>query len=257
MVDASGWRVLVTGGGSGIGLRTVELLIADGARVTALDVDDAGLARAAALGDRVTALRCDVRSRAEVEAAVAAAEAAMGGIDRVVCSAGIFRFVPFAEITDDLWERTLDINLTGTFRVCHEAAPRLIAAGGGRIVTVASIAGVRAGPNSAPYIASKWGLVGLTKAMALDLAPHGIVVNAVAPASIPETGIGQSSLEQKIEMGWGTTVEETIANQARNYPMRRLGTADDVARWIRHLLSDEAAWMTGQVLSMDGGATAS
>ena len=256
-MDASGWRVLITGGGSGIGLRTAELLVADGARVTALDVDEAGLARAAALGDRVTTLRVDVRSRDAVEAAVAQAEIAMGGLDRVVNSAGIFRFSPFLEITEDDWRRMLDINLTGTFLVCQAVIPRLVAGGGGRIVNVASVAGVRAGPNSAHYIASKWGMVGLTKALAVEFGPSGVIVNAVAPATIPETGIGRSSLEQKVEMGWGADVAETIANQARNYPLRRLGTADDVARGIRYLLSDDAAWMTGQVLSMDGGATAS
>ena len=256
-IDASDWHVLVTGGGSGIGLRLVELLAADGAAVTALDIDAAGLERAAALGGRVRTERVDVRSREAVAAAVAGAADAMGGLDRVVNSAGIFRFSPFLDITVEEWTRTLDINLTGTFHVCQEAVPLLVAGGGGRIVNVASVAGVRAGPNAAQYIASKWGLVGLTKALAVEFGPQGVVVNAVAPATIPETAIGQSSLEQKIEMGWGKDVPETIANQAKNYPMRRLGTADDIARGIRFLLSEDAAWMTGQVLSMDGGATAS
>jgi NAD(P)-dependent dehydrogenase (short-subunit alcohol dehydrogenase family) len=255
-MDASGWRVLITGGGSGIGLRTAELLVADGARVTALDVDDAGLARVAALGERATTLLVDVTSRDAVAEAVVRAEAAMGGLDRVVNSAGIFRFTPFLDITESEWRRMLDINLTGTFLVCQAVIPRLIAGGGGRIVNVASIAGVRGGANSAHYIASKWGMVGLTRALAVELGPQGVVVNAVAPATIPETGIGRSSLEQKVAMGWGVDAAEAIANQARGYPLRRLGTADDVARGIRYLLSDDAAWMTGQVLSMDGGATA-
>jgi NAD(P)-dependent dehydrogenase (short-subunit alcohol dehydrogenase family) len=256
-MDPRDWRVLITGGGSGIGLRTAELLVADGARVTALDVDDAGLARAAALGDRVTTLRVDVSSREMVVDAVSRAEAAMGGLDRVVNSAGIFRFTPFLDITEADWRRMLDINLTGTFLTCQAAIPRMIAGGGGRIVNVASIAGVRAGANSAHYIASKWGMVGLTRALAIEFGPQGVVVNAVAPATIPETGIGRSSLDQKVAMGWGADAAEAIANQERNYPLRRLGTADDVARGIRYLLSDDAAWMTGQVLSMDGGATAS
>lgn len=132
----------------------------------------------------------------------------------------------------------------------------LLAEGGGRIVNVSSIAGVRAGPNSAHYIASRWGVVGLTRALAIEFGPQGVIGNAVAPASIPETGIGQSSLEQKVQMGVGADFEEAILNQARNYPMRRLGTSDDVARGIRYLLSEDAAWTTGQVLSMDGGATA-
>jgi NAD(P)-dependent dehydrogenase (short-subunit alcohol dehydrogenase family) len=257
VIDAQGWRVLITGGGSGIGLRLAELLVADGAAVTALDIDEAGLARAGALGEGVRTERVDVRSRDAVAAAVGRAADAMGGLDRVVNSAGIFRFSPFLDISPELWLRTLDINLTGAFHVCQEAIPRLITAGGGRIVNVASVAGVRAGADSAQYIASKWGLVGLTKALAVEFGPQGVIVNAVAPASIPETAIGRSSLEQKIEMGWGSDVAETLANQARNYPLRRLGTADDVARGIRYLLSDDAACMTGQVLSMDGGATAS
>ncbi len=255
-IDARDWHVLVTGGGSGIGLRTVELLAADGAAVTALDVDEAGLAVAAALGGRVRTERVDVRSRSEVAAAVARSADAMGGLDRVVNSAGIFRFTPFGDITAEAWERMLAINLTGAFHVCQETIPRLVEAGGGRIVNVASVAGVRAGANSAHYIASKWGLVGLTKALAVEYGPQGVIVNAVAPATIPETAIGRSSLEQKIEMGWGSDVQETIANQAKHYPLRRLGTADDVARGIRYLLSEDAAWMTGQVLSVDGGATA-
>jgi NAD(P)-dependent dehydrogenase (short-subunit alcohol dehydrogenase family) len=256
-MDTTGWRVLITGGGSGIGLRTAELLVAGGARVTAVDVDEAGLARARELGSWVTVIRADVRSRQDVDGAVAAAVDAMGGLDRVVNSAGVFRFSPFADITTDEWQRTLDINLTGTFHVCQAAVPRLLDAGGGRIVNVASVAGVRAGPNAAHYIASKWGVVGLTKALAVEYGPRGIVVNAVAPATIPDTAIGRSSLDQKIDMGWGADVAEAIANQERNYPLRRLGTPDDVARGIRYLLSDEAAWLTGQVLSMDGGATAS
>jgi 2-hydroxycyclohexanecarboxyl-CoA dehydrogenase len=256
-IDMTGWRALVTGGGSGIGLRTVELLVEGGARVTAIDIDEAGLARARALGAGVHALRVDVRSRDDVAAAVSEAADVMGGLDRVVNSAGVFRFSPFLDITPSEWTATLDINLTGTFHVCQEAVPRLIAADGGRIVNVASVAGVRAGANSAHYIASKWGMVGLTKALAVEFGPAGVIVNAVAPATIPETAIGRSSLEQKIEMGWGRDVPETIANQARNYPLRRLGTADDVARGIRYLLSEDASWMTGQVLSMDGGATAS
>ncbi|MFN8619276.1 MAG: SDR family NAD(P)-dependent oxidoreductase [Chloroflexota bacterium] len=256
VVDSTGWRVLITGGASGIGRRTAELVVEGGGRVVLLDRDAAGQEVADALGPAAAFVPVDVRSRAAVAAAVARADELLGGLDRVVNSAGVFRFSPFLDITPDDWAATIDINLTGTFHVCQEVLPRLIAAGGGRIVNVASVAGVRGGPNAAHYIASKWGLVGLTKALAIEFGPKGVVVNGVAPATIPETGIGRSSLDQKVEMGWGRDVAEAIANQERNYPLRRLGTSDDVARGIRYLLSDEAAWMTGQILSMDGGATA-
>ena len=169
-------------------------------------------------GIACTTLRVDVRSRDAVETAVAQAGTAMGGLDRVVNSAGIFRFSPFLEIIVEDWRRMLDINLTGTFLVCQAVIPRLVAGGGGRIVNVASVAGVRAGPNSAHYIASKWGMVGLTKALAVEFGPRGVIVNAVAPATIPETGIGQSSLEQKVEMGWGADAAEAIANQETQLP---------------------------------------
>ena len=175
----------------------------------------------------------------------------------VVNSAGVFRFESLLDITEAAWDRTIDVNLKGTFLVCQAAIPHLRAAGGGRIVNVSSVAGVRGGPRSADYIASKWGVVGLTKAIAAEFGPDGIVANAVAPATIPDTPMGRRSLDQKVEMGWGADVDETLANQARNYPLRRLGTADDVARTICFLLSEDAAWMSGQVVGVDGGATAS
>jgi NAD(P)-dependent dehydrogenase (short-subunit alcohol dehydrogenase family) len=256
-LDATGWRVAVTGGASGIGRRTTERIVEAGGRVVALDADEPALARLARdLGDAVSTTVLDVRDRAAVTAAIDGAAASLGGLDRVVNSAGVFRFESFLDVTDADWDRTLDINLKGMFLVCQAAIPHLRAGGGGRIVNLSSVAGVRAGPRSAPYIASKWGVVGLTKAIAAEFGPDGIIANVVAPASIPDTGIGQRSLEQKIEMGWGADAAEAIAYQARNYPLRRLGTSDDVARTICFLLSEDAAWLSGQVIGVDGGATA-
>lgn len=251
------WRVLITGAGSGIGLRTAELLVTEGASVAAVDVDGEGLDRVAALSSGVIPFRLDVRDAAAVRSTVDAAASALGGLDRVVNSAGVFRFEAVETVTEEGWDRTLDINLKGTFLICQAAIPHLVAAGGGRIVNVSSVAGVRAGPDAAPYVASKFGVIGLTKALAVELGPRGIIVNAVAPASIPDTAIGRSSLDQKVAMGWGRDHAEAIVVQEGRYPLRRLGTPDDVARGIRYLLGDDASWMTGQVLSMDGGATAS
>ncbi len=255
-IDATGWRVVVTGGANGIGRRTVERIVDAGGRVVAFDADDEALKRLHADLPTVETTLIDVRDAAAVGQAINAAVATLGGLDRVVNSAGVFRFESLLDITEAAWDRTIDVNLKGTFLVCQAAIPHLRAAGGGRIVNVSSVAGVRGGPRSADYIASKWGVVGLTKAIAAEFGPDGIVANAVAPATIPDTPMGLRSLDQKVEMGWGADADETLANQARNYPMRRLGTADDVARTICFLLSEDAAWMSGQVIGVDGGATA-
>ena len=255
-IDATGWRVVVTGGANGIGRRTVERIVEGGGRVVAFDADTDALAGLRADLPAVGATAVDVRDPASVAAAIDEAATAMGGLDRVVNSAGVFRFVSLLDIGEAAWDQTIDVNLKGTFLVCQAAIPHLRAAGGGRIVNVSSIAGVRGGPRSADYIASKWGVVGLTKAIAAEFGPDGIVANAVAPATIPDTPMGRRSLDQKIEMGWGVDVEDTIANQSRNYPLRRLGSAADVARTICFLLSEDAAWMSGQVIGVDGGATA-
>ena len=143
--------------------------------------------------------------------AIDGAAATLGGLDRLVNSAGVFRFESLLDITEAAWDRTIDINLKGTFLVCQAAIPHLRAAGGGRIVNVSSVAGVRGGARSADYIASKWGVIGLTKAIAAEFGPDGIVANAVAPATIPETPMGRSSLDQKVEMGWGADADETLA----------------------------------------------
>jgi meso-butanediol dehydrogenase/(S,S)-butanediol dehydrogenase/diacetyl reductase len=255
-IDAAGWRVVVTGGANGIGRRTVERIVDAGGRVAAFDADEAALDRLRGDLPAVATAVLDVRDAGAVAAAVENAVATLGGLDRVVNSAGVFRFESLLDITEAAWDRTIDVNLKGTFLVCKAAIPHLRAAGRGRIVNVSSVAGVRGGPRSADYIASKWGVVGLTKAIAAEFGPDGIVANAVAPATIPDTPMGQRSLDQKVEMGWGADADETLANQARNYPMRRLGTADDVARTICFLLSEDAAWMSGQVIGVDGGATA-
>jgi NAD(P)-dependent dehydrogenase (short-subunit alcohol dehydrogenase family) len=255
-IDATGWRVVVTGGANGIGRRTVERIVEGGGRVVAFDADTAALAALFADLPAVGTTAVDVRDQEAVAVAIDEAATTLGGLDRVVNCAGVFRFESMLDITKAALDLTIDVNLKGTFIVCQAAIPHLRAAGGGRIVNISSIAGVRGGPRSADYIASKWGVVGLTKALASEFGPDGIIANAVAPATIPDTPMGQRSLDQKIEMGWGVDADDTIANQSRGYPLRRLGSADDVSRTICFLLSEDAAWMSGQVIGVDGGATA-
>ena len=117
--------------------------------------------------------------------------------------------------TRQAWDRTIEINLKGTFLVCQTAIPHLRAGGGGRIVNLASVAGRRGGANAADYIASKWAVIGLTKSIAVEFGPDGIVANIVAPATIPETPMGQRSLDQKIEMGWGATSRRRSRHRRR------------------------------------------
>ena len=243
----AGRRVLVTGGASGIGRATADLFVAEGARVALADRDAAKLAAAVAeLGPAALAVLCDVADPAAVAAAVAAAADGMGGMDGVVNSAGITIFRSFEETTVEDWSRQMAINLTGPFHVCRAAVPHLRAAGGGTIVNIASGAGLRPLGDASAYCVTKAGLIMFGKALAIDLAPAGIRVNAVCPG-IVDTPMVAALLDAEPDR------QAAIGRILDRYVIRRFGKATEMAAAVLFLTSAESAFVTGIALPVDGG----
>ena len=243
--DLGGKAAIVTGGANGIGREIAPQLAAVGAAVLVADRDGAGAEAVAgeivATGGRAVGQEVDVRDPAGCEALVAAAHEAFGRLDALVTSAGIARSRPFLRTSLELWQETLAVNLTGTFLCCQAAASAMIAAGGGRIITMASVSGERGGTGRAAYGASKGGVITLTRVMAVELARHNITVNAIAPGPV-ETPMVAALHTADDRAAWLGSV-----------PAQRYGTPAEVAAAVVFLASDEASYITGHVLNVDGG----
>lgn len=241
---------LVTGAGGGLGAAVAARLGGDGWRVGVLDRDgERASSAAAAIGASATALSADTCDEAAVERALDELAAATGrpAPDAVVCNAGIVRFGPLLDQTAEAWREVVDVNLTGTFLVARAVARRMIAAGhGGAVVTITSMNGVAAGPNAGAYTATKSGIARLSQQMALEWGPLGIRVNAVAPGLI-DAGMSEPIYADA----------DIRARRSGRVPLRRLGRAEDVASVVAFLLSDEAAYVHGVELLVDGGVTMS
>ena len=233
---------LVTGGARGIGLAIAERFVAAGVRVVIADLDGAA-AKAAAerLGENVAALVADVTRADHVERIVAAPVERWGRLDIVVNNAGITgRSVPIHELTDEDWNKVIACDLTSVFLVCRAAVRHMLTAGGGRIINIASIAGKEGNPTLVPYSTAKAGVIGLTKALAKEVATKNIFVNAVAPAVI-----GTELLTQMEQ----ATVDALVAK----IPMGRVGKPEEVAALVAWLASDECSFSTGAVYDLSGG----
>lgn len=241
----SGEIAVVTGGGGGLGRAIAQRLTLDGAAVAILDVDAAAGQRVASElrgeGRQTLSIECDVRQRTQIRAAVEAVAGAWGKISILVNVAGIGTRAPFLELTDDAWQEVLAVNLTGTFMASQETARHMMRTGGGSIINMGSAAAHMAHSEQAVYATSKAGLEALTRAMAFELAPLGIRVNAIAPGTI-ET-------EFLTEM----LTAEARAERVRRIPMGRLGTPEDVASVVAFLASRDSGYVTGSVLPIDGG----
>jgi len=247
-------HALVTGAASGIGRATATLLAERGAAVACVDIDAAGLAETvdaiAATGSRAMPLTADVTDLAAVEAAVASAVAELGGVDAVANIAGVGDFTgDVTEIALDEWARVLAVNLTGAFHISRATIPHLRAAGGGAIVNVASQFGLVGCLASPAYCASKAGLIGLTRAMAIDHTSEGIRVNCVCPGPIDTPMLAWTAATPEL------TARERARTQGRNLAGRS-GRPEEIAATIAFLLSDEVGFMSGSIVPVDGGWTA-
>ncbi len=235
----AGRVALVTGAGSGIGRAISELFAAEGARVAGVDLAPEPLA---GVGADPIAVQADVRSQAEVEAAVAAVFEQAGRIDVLVNCAGVREIGDAYTIASDEWENVLAVNLSGTFYCCQSVARRMRDSGGGSIVNMSSVGGLIGLSHRPAYSASKHGVIGLTKSLARDLAPDGIRVNAICPGVI-RTPMTERYFEDE-------SFEQDLA---RVVPLGRYGVVDDVAKAALYLASDLSSYVNGVALTVDGG----
>ena len=246
--------VLVSGAASGIGAALTENLLIQGARVIALDQDDAGLARLAKRWPdaQVHAAVVDVSQAGEVSAAVAAGQDKLGAIDKLACVAGVLQMGKIVDLSDEQWSRTFDVNVTGTFNVCRSVAQGMIQRRSGAIVTVSSNAATTPRASMGAYAASKAAVTQMTRCLALELAEYGIRCNIVSPGST-DTEMQRAMWRQGSSAE--TVIEGSLPNFRLGIPLRKIATPEEIVESILFLLSDRASHITLHDMRIDGGAT--
>ncbi|MFC1924374.1 SDR family NAD(P)-dependent oxidoreductase [Chloroflexota bacterium] len=257
---------VVTGAGQGIGKETALELAREGAKVAVNDVVQETIekvvAEIKAQGQEAIGIRADVSKREEVEQAVNQVLTQWGRVDILANVAGIYPIVSLVEMTEEQWDRVLDVNLKGIFNCIKAALPAMIAQKGGSIVNVASLAGAVGGePMGAlghvHYAASKGGVLGFTRSAAQELGQHGIRVNAIAPGGV----VTEGTMAISKSLGFADFSEEMLAEAAKAHiemvPLKRMGQTIDMAKTILFLASDDSSFITGQLIVVDGGITLS
>jgi NAD(P)-dependent dehydrogenase (short-subunit alcohol dehydrogenase family) len=248
---ANGERVaIVTGGASGIGLAISERLSAAGISIAVFDRNgDSGEAAAAkieASGGSAIGVTVDVTDRAQIDAGVAVVRERLGRPTILVNNAGLDGFDKFLSIALETWNRILEVNLTGTFQCCQAVIPDMLESGWGRIVNISSSSAQGGQPYMTHYVSSKAAVIGLTKALALEFGPKGITVNTIPPGFIDTPML--RATEAKGHLGKGG-----VDHNAALTPVRRVGRPEDIAAACAFLVSDEASYITGQVIGVNGG----
>lgn len=241
MFDLTGKIALVTGASSGIGIGIAEALHAQGAHVVLTGRREAELnAVAAQLGERASVMPADLNDPAAPATLVDGIEAAHGRLDILVNNAGFTRDMLALRMADEDWNAVLEVDLNAPFRLARAALRGMMKRRAGRIISIASIVGVTGNPGQANYAAAKAGLIGMSKALAQEVAPRGVTINVVAPGFIATPMTDKLNEEQK----------STLLSRI---PMKRMGSAGDVASAVAYLASDEAAWVTGTTIHVNGG----
>jgi 2-hydroxycyclohexanecarboxyl-CoA dehydrogenase len=229
-------NAVVTGGGSGIGLAIAERLGKEGFGVATLDLNPSGAGFAQV---------ADVTDRAAVDAALAAVRERMGPVTILVNAAGVEGFKRFTDLTFEAWQRVIDVNLNGVFHCIQAVLPDMLDAGWGRIVNISSSSAHSGQPFMAHYVAAKSAVNGLTKSLALELGPAGITVNAVPPGFVDTPMLRKAEARGRLSGKIEDHIERT--------PVRRVGRPDDIAAACAFLVSDEAGYITGQIIGVNGG----
>lgn len=253
MNQMHGKVAVVTGAAQGIGQAIAVRLAHDGGRVALLDISDLSATAAACheAGATTLALAVDVSRRDSIAAAVDAVLAAWGRVDVWVNNAGIFDDTPVTELSEALWDRVIDVNYKSMFLCAQLAVPHMQAAGWGRIINIASMAAKVAFTNEIAYCSSKTAVLGLTRALAVELGPSGITVNAICPGPIDTDMLAHTY--QRLADQNGVTLAEWRARILETIPVGRYGRPEDVAALVAFLASDEASFINAQAINIDGG----
>jgi NAD(P)-dependent dehydrogenase (short-subunit alcohol dehydrogenase family) len=241
---------LVTGGGAGVGQATSLRLAREGRAVGVLDInggDAAAVAKAISnAGGEAVAVTADVSDRAEVDAAVTKVREVLGPITILVNNAAVENFSPFADIKEDVWDRLMAVNLKGTYFVTQAVLPDMLVEGWGRIVNLSSIGAQIGAPNMAHYTATKGGVIAMTRSLAVELGARGITVNTVSPGFIL-TPMSKRAIDGNL---FPVPYEQIVAS----YPIPRIGQPEEVAAACVFFASDDAGYITGQILGVNGGS---